>query len=134
MSEYRFMVKEINLPENPLPVQSVSVSTLTATWENILRAHLGEVEGKISEVFVTPANFTIFKLKNVDGLSNDMIECALPPEIFDREGVCPPGKAVITAGGNLPARYVIHAVGPIWSGGNRSEPELLADCYRSSLQ
>jgi O-acetyl-ADP-ribose deacetylase (regulator of RNase III) len=55
-------------------------------------------------------------------------------EIFDREGVCPPGKAVITTGGNLPARYVIHAVGPIWQGGNRSEPESLADCYRSSLQ
>jgi O-acetyl-ADP-ribose deacetylase (regulator of RNase III) len=55
-------------------------------------------------------------------------------EIFDREGVCPPGKAVITTGGNLPAKYVIHAVGPIWQGGNRSEPESLADCYRSSLQ
>ena len=55
-------------------------------------------------------------------------------EIFDREGVCPPGKAVITTGGDLPARYVIHAVGPIWQGGNRCESESLADCYRSSLQ
>ena len=82
-SEYRFMVKEINLPENPLPVQSVSVSTLTATWENTLEAHSGEVQGEISEVFVTPTDFTIFKLKNVtvDGPSDDMIECALPPEI-----------------------------------------------------
>ena len=82
-SEYRFMVKEINLPENPLPVQFVSVSTLTATWENTLEAHSGEVQGEISEIFVTPTDFTIFKLKNVtvDGPSDDMIECALPPEI-----------------------------------------------------
>ena len=80
-SQYRFWVKKINLPENPVPVQSVSVSTLTATWENTLEAHSGEVQGEISEVFVTPANFTIFKLKNIDGLSGDMIECALPPEI-----------------------------------------------------
>ena len=82
-SEYRFMVKEISLPENPLPAQSVSVSTLTATWENTLEAHSGEVQGEISEVFVTPTDFTIFKLKDVtvDGPSDDMIECALPPEI-----------------------------------------------------
>ena len=82
-SEYRFMVKEINPPENPLPVQSVSVSALTATWRSILEAHLGEVQGEISEVFVTPTDFTIFKLKDVtvDGPSDDIIECALPPEV-----------------------------------------------------
>ena len=82
-SEYRFVVKEINSPENPLPVPPISVSTLTATWENTLEAHSGEVQGEISEVFVTPADFTIFKLKDVtvDGPSDDIIECALPPEV-----------------------------------------------------
>lgn len=46
---------------------------------------------------------------------------------------CPTGSAVITPGFNLPARYVIHAVGPVWRGGNAGEPELLAGCYRTSL-
>ncbi|MEM3443166.1 MAG: macro domain-containing protein, partial [Candidatus Bathyarchaeia archaeon] len=45
----------------------------------------------------------------------------------------PTGKAVITSGGNLKAKYVIHTVGPIWRGGNSGEPELLADAYRNSL-
>jgi O-acetyl-ADP-ribose deacetylase (regulator of RNase III) len=49
-------------------------------------------------------------------------------------GGCPTGSAVITTGGRLPARYVIHAVGPIWHDGTRGEPELLASAYRTSLQ
>ena len=43
------------------------------------------------------------------------------------------GSAVITTGGNLPAKHVIHTVGPIWRGGNAGEPNLLASCYRESL-
>jgi len=46
----------------------------------------------------------------------------------------PTGKAVITSGGNLKARYVIHTVGPIWRGGNYGEPELLAEAYHNSLR
>jgi O-acetyl-ADP-ribose deacetylase (regulator of RNase III) len=46
---------------------------------------------------------------------------------------CPTGSAVISAAGNLSARYVLHAVGPVWSGGQRGEAELLADAYRRSL-
>jgi len=46
----------------------------------------------------------------------------------------PTGKAVITSGGNLKARHVIHTVGPIWRGGNYGEPELLAEAYRNSLR
>ncbi len=48
-------------------------------------------------------------------------------------GGCPTGSAVITTAGNLSAKYVIHAVGPIWRGGRTGEPELLASAYRSSL-
>jgi O-acetyl-ADP-ribose deacetylase (regulator of RNase III) len=47
---------------------------------------------------------------------------------------CPTGEAHITGGHRLPVRHVIHTVGPIWHGGNRGEPELLAACYRHSLQ
>jgi O-acetyl-ADP-ribose deacetylase (regulator of RNase III) len=49
-------------------------------------------------------------------------------------GGCPTGDARITRGFNLPARYVIHAVGPMWQGGRAAEPELLASAYRSSMQ
>src|SRR5436190_5826103 len=47
---------------------------------------------------------------------------------------CPTGSAVITSAGNLPAKYVIHAVGPVWSGGQRGEEELLAAAFRRSLE
>jgi len=49
-------------------------------------------------------------------------------------GHCPTGKAVVTGAGKLPAKYVIHTVGPIWSGGKENEDELLASCYRESLK
>jgi O-acetyl-ADP-ribose deacetylase len=50
-----------------------------------------------------------------------------------RQGGCKTGEAVLTTGGNLPAKYVIHTVGPIWNSGNRKEAELLANCYINSL-
>lgn len=49
-------------------------------------------------------------------------------------GGCNPGFAKITSGYNLPARFVIHAVGPVWYGGHKGEEELLASCYRESMQ
>lgn len=59
--------------------------------------------------------------------------CRQLPEI--RPGVrCPTGEAIVTPGFELPARYVIHTVGPIWRGGNDDEPLLLSRCYRHSLQ
>ncbi len=51
-----------------------------------------------------------------------------------RIGHCPTGGAVATTPGDLPARFVIHAVGPVWRGGDSGEPELLASAYRSSLE
>ena len=54
-------------------------------------------------------------------------------EIRARQGKCPTGEAVITTGGALPAKYVIHTVGPVWQGGEAGEPDLLAACYRNSL-
>jgi O-acetyl-ADP-ribose deacetylase (regulator of RNase III) len=60
-------------------------------------------------------------------------ECRRVPEA--RPGVrCPTGEARITGGYDLPARFVLHTVGPVWRGGDRGEPGLLASCYRSSLR
>ena len=54
-------------------------------------------------------------------------------EIRERQGSVPAGEAVITSGGRLAARHVIHTVGPVWRGGGHGEAELLARCYRNSL-
>jgi O-acetyl-ADP-ribose deacetylase (regulator of RNase III) len=58
-------------------------------------------------------------------------ECA---RIIHQTGPCPTGQARLTGGHELPARYVIHAVGPVWNGGEVGEPALLAGCYRASLR
>ncbi len=55
-------------------------------------------------------------------------------EIRNKQGGCATGEAVITTGGNLKARYVIHTVGPVWYGGNNNEELLLANAYRNSLK
>lgn len=52
----------------------------------------------------------------------------------DEHGQVPPGESAITVGGNLPARYVIHAVGPMWHGGTAGEPEQLASAYHSAVK
>ncbi|MGI9101820.1 MAG: O-acetyl-ADP-ribose deacetylase [Terriglobales bacterium] len=54
--------------------------------------------------------------------------------IVARQGPLPTGRAVATGGGKLPARYVIHTVGPVWHGGRNGEPELLASCYLESVR
>jgi O-acetyl-ADP-ribose deacetylase (regulator of RNase III) len=54
--------------------------------------------------------------------------------IVERQGGCPPGEAVITMAGKLPARHVIHTVGPVWHGGMNNEDQLLTNAYNNSLR
>ncbi len=97
----------------------------------------GDITQQPVDAIVNAANTSLMGGSGVDGA----IHRAGGPAILDecraivaRQGKCPPGEAVITTGGLLPARFVIHTVGPVWNGGKKKEAMVLSNCYRNSLQ
>jgi O-acetyl-ADP-ribose deacetylase (regulator of RNase III) len=99
----------------------------------------GDITDQAVDAVVNAENATLLGGGGVDGAIHRaggpaILEACRAIRATDWPDGLPTGRAVITTAGQLPARFVIHTVGPVWHGGDHAEPELLADAYRNSLE
>jgi O-acetyl-ADP-ribose deacetylase (regulator of RNase III) len=93
----------------------------------------GDITAERVDAVVNAANRQLRGGGGVDGAIHRAAGAAKLQAACRAIGECPPGRAVVTEGFALPARFIIHTVGPVWRGGTAGEPETLASCYRSVL-
>jgi len=102
-----------------------------------IKVVFGDITLINADVIVNAANSSLLGGGGVDGAIHRAGGKAILEEcktIVAKQGGCPTGEAVITTAGKLPAKYVIHTVGPVWHGGKNKEEEKLANCYINSLE
>lgn len=105
--------------------------------ENRIEGQKGDITKLKVDAIVNAANTSLLGGGGVDGAIHRaggktiLDECR---KIIARQGGCKVGEAVITTAGNLPSRFVIHTVGPVWNGGVKNEEILLSNCYKNSIR
>ncbi len=105
--------------------------------KNKIELQKGDITKIVVDAIVNAANTSLLGGGGVDGAIHRvggktiLDDCKI---IIAKQGGCKVGQAVITTAGNLPAKFVIHTVGPVWNDGLNDEKEKLADCYRNSLR
>ena len=103
----------------------------------VIKIIKGDLTKQHVDAIVNAANSSLMGGGGVDGAIHRAGGPAILEackDIIARQGKCKTGEAVITTGGNLPAKFVIHTVGPVWNGGNKNETQLLANAYLNSLK
>lgn len=103
----------------------------------LLKLKVGDITREPADAIVNAANSALAGGGGVDGAIHRAGGPSIMRELDQiraKTGGCPTGSAVVTTAGSLPARFVFHAVGPVYRDGKRGEPELLASCYRTCLK
>jgi O-acetyl-ADP-ribose deacetylase (regulator of RNase III) len=123
--KYVILIITDALQDSPMKINDIELSIF-----------LDDITFQSTDAIVNAANPSLMGGSGVDGAIQRAGGPAIIEEckkIVSKQGRLPIGQAVITTGGNLKAKYVIHTVGPVWHGGDKNEPSLLASSYRESL-
>jgi len=136
-SKLKISIDEIIIFDQIFKMCIIIESCKLMTKNNQIQVIFGDITRQEVDAIVNAANESLLGGGGVDGAIHSAAGKELDlacRKIHDEKGGCKTGDAVITTGGNLPAKFVIHTVGPVWRGGKQHEVELLSSAYLNSLR